>query len=778
MIKEQINRSAHLATEETLSPKDVSVSLAEAATLLYPEGTIPTAAQIAGLFLECDAILRRANTAPLTVHGTLPLLIKQRQGTDSPKISPHPSTSTHLGEMAELWNYGYDSPGKQLLWNILEGPAIQIVTQTQEDLFAVQESFMKTLQQGEYKTRDDYMGQKQDTTPFRRVWARNDRTVKSPHFNRREYTLGRHLTHYRFSSDAQYSLPQIQNASLTLLAGNTEYGAPYFSVLFGVPYDNQRPAPPGRKYADSLTMLRLDFLSGDHSHPAMLTNWDTQGHAVWNTKNEETCITLSANAQETLEQPITLEKLSDFSLTKMSPVEKVETAINILQKAALGERSMGQTPNGRAHIRRAFEKEGENGSCTPAIDETTAHALSLEMARLAERTNENAPTILEEDLLQRAKEGRNVKPTIDRLTAALLQTIDRNPARAWRYIRGINLHRVFFGMDKDNTDQSRFIADMLYRRDEQAALLWAREHMIGFAKSEETPVHWKWGRENLYDTALAAVANRQAFAKLRSGGKSNRRLADTIQRAFRSGLHRFHDAMSPLYLPETNPYRIPHPITAVANRTHLYTGRYPDVEPPEPVPEWNPSDLYFMKLCIELSRKAPAEEDPIVCVLVKNEERFQGRQEDKEKTIVISFDAKKKTGDPMAHAERLAIEQAKERYGSVQGWKLYSNVELCPMCYQTSMENGITRIGFAVQSNMGFYTVHNSLYSEGFAKSAGVYQPDVAAGILLPEALAVFDRNPERFAYMFADARQWYEETIMKPLREKRKKALQYDEYL
>ncbi len=98
-------------------------------------------------------------------------------------------------------------------------------------------------------------------------------------------------------------------------------------------------------------------------------------------------------------------------------------------------------------------------------------------------------------------------------------------------------------------------------------------------------------------------------------------------------------------------------------------------------------DVYWMKKALALAEQAAEKgEVPVGAIVVK-----EG------KVIAATHNLREKTGDPVAHAEILAIQSASERLGN---WRLtdtilYVTLEPCPMCAGAIVLARIPRVVYA-----------------------------------------------------------------------------------
>ncbi len=96
-----------------------------------------------------------------------------------------------------------------------------------------------------------------------------------------------------------------------------------------------------------------------------------------------------------------------------------------------------------------------------------------------------------------------------------------------------------------------------------------------------------------------------------------------------------------------------------------------------------------MKLALEEAKKAASLGDvPVGCVIVKDN-----------KVIGRACNRREVTGDPLAHAEMLALRQAAEATGSwrLDGCSVYVTLEPCPMCAGALNQARISRLIFGAR---------------------------------------------------------------------------------
>lgn len=98
------------------------------------------------------------------------------------------------------------------------------------------------------------------------------------------------------------------------------------------------------------------------------------------------------------------------------------------------------------------------------------------------------------------------------------------------------------------------------------------------------------------------------------------------------------------------------------------------------------TDEEYMKVAIGLAEKAFKKDDvPIGCVIVKD-----GR------IIAEGYNKKEKKGNPLCHAEIIAINKAVKKIGDwrLNGCTLYVTLEPCPMCAGAIAGARVSRVVF------------------------------------------------------------------------------------
>ena len=101
------------------------------------------------------------------------------------------------------------------------------------------------------------------------------------------------------------------------------------------------------------------------------------------------------------------------------------------------------------------------------------------------------------------------------------------------------------------------------------------------------------------------------------------------------------------------------------------------------------NDTEYMKMALELARKAEAQGDvPVGAIVVKGSE-----------VIASGYNERVFCGSATSHAEILAIEEASKKLGSwrLSGCTLYVTLEPCPMCAGAIINSRIDRVVFGAK---------------------------------------------------------------------------------
>lgn len=99
------------------------------------------------------------------------------------------------------------------------------------------------------------------------------------------------------------------------------------------------------------------------------------------------------------------------------------------------------------------------------------------------------------------------------------------------------------------------------------------------------------------------------------------------------------------------------------------------------------SDILWMEKALELARQADKKgEVPVGAVLVKDN-----------KCVAAAHNLREQSGNPIAHAEMLAIQEASKKIGNwrLTGTTLYVTLEPCPMCAGAIVLSRISKVIYA-----------------------------------------------------------------------------------
>lgn len=134
-------------------------------------------------------------------------------------------------------------------------------------------------------------------------------------------------------------------------------------------------------------------------------------------------------------------------------------------------------------------------------------------------------------------------------------------------------------------------------------------------------------------------------------------------------------------------------------------------------------DYYFMQEALKLARQAEElDEVPIGAVIVKDGE-----------IIGRGYNRREIDGDPLGHAELIAIQQASNRLGGwrLEGCTLYVTLEPCPMCAGAIVQSRIARVVYATADPKSGYagSLHNTLQDRRLN-----HQPELDTGICQEES--------------------------------------------
>lgn len=149
---------------------------------------------------------------------------------------------------------------------------------------------------------------------------------------------------------------------------------------------------------------------------------------------------------------------------------------------------------------------------------------------------------------------------------------------------------------------------------------------------------------------------------------------------------------------------------------------------PAPLPPLNPAqaEAWMTEALAEARLAMEANEVPVGCVVVDAAGRVVGR----------GGDARQAAGDPMAHAEVLAIREAAETQGDwrLDGHTLVVTLEPCPMCAGLILMSRIGRVIYGAASDKwGAAGSRLDLLGSG----AFPHKPEVVAGVKAEPCAAV-----------------------------------------
>ncbi|MBI9030856.1 nucleoside deaminase [bacterium] len=137
------------------------------------------------------------------------------------------------------------------------------------------------------------------------------------------------------------------------------------------------------------------------------------------------------------------------------------------------------------------------------------------------------------------------------------------------------------------------------------------------------------------------------------------------------------------------------------------------------MPSRNPNDQYFMQLALQEAHKAFIDDEvPIGAVLVKDNE-----------IIAQDHNRTKQFENPLAHAEKLILDSAPEKY--LNNYTLYITLEPCLMCAGMIIWRRVGRVVFATYDKKAGAagSVYNTLLDKHFN-----HNPAVTAGVFQEEA--------------------------------------------
>ena len=139
-----------------------------------------------------------------------------------------------------------------------------------------------------------------------------------------------------------------------------------------------------------------------------------------------------------------------------------------------------------------------------------------------------------------------------------------------------------------------------------------------------------------------------------------------------------------------------------------------------------PRDEYFMRLALREAERALEHDDvPVGCVIVRDGE-----------VIAAARNERELRGDPTAHAEILALQEAARRVGSwrLEGCGLYVTLEPCAMCAGAIVLGRVPRVVFAATDPK---TGAAGSVFDVLAEPRLNHRPEVAGGLLADESAAL-----------------------------------------
>ena len=134
-------------------------------------------------------------------------------------------------------------------------------------------------------------------------------------------------------------------------------------------------------------------------------------------------------------------------------------------------------------------------------------------------------------------------------------------------------------------------------------------------------------------------------------------------------------------------------------------------------------DILWMKKALQFARQAGEKgEVPVGAIIVKDNTE-----------LAAAYNLREETGNPIAHAEMLAIQEASEKIGN---WRLtdtilYVTLEPCPMCAGAIVQARIPRIVYATADPKAGAagTLYNILQDERLN-----HQVEVVSGVCTEES--------------------------------------------
>lgn len=137
------------------------------------------------------------------------------------------------------------------------------------------------------------------------------------------------------------------------------------------------------------------------------------------------------------------------------------------------------------------------------------------------------------------------------------------------------------------------------------------------------------------------------------------------------------------------------------------------------MPSLSPNDQYFMQVALQEAQKAFIDDEvPIGAVLVKNDQ-----------IIAKNHNRTKQLNNPLAHAEKLILDKAPEKY--LYDYTLYVTLEPCLMCAGMIIWRRLGRLVFAAYDKKAgaVGSVYNVLLDKHFN-----HNPEVTTGLFQDQA--------------------------------------------
>jgi len=144
----------------------------------------------------------------------------------------------------------------------------------------------------------------------------------------------------------------------------------------------------------------------------------------------------------------------------------------------------------------------------------------------------------------------------------------------------------------------------------------------------------------------------------------------------------------------------------------------------------------YMRRCLELAEMAALAGDTAVGAMI-----VRGND-----VVAESFERTRAALDPSAHAEVEAIRQACQRLDTLDlgGSSLYSTVEPCVLCGYAIRRTGITHVVYGVPAGQAGACTSSYAILADRTLQGWPQVPQVTAGVLADECLAVLRRGKER----------------------------------